>query len=70
MQPQWFTTAAKLRLGATLQATVTGLAGHIAVERHFQRLSVTLQIFNASMILNRSPITLKVNGESSTESKV
>jgi hypothetical protein len=39
------------------QATVIGLAGHIAVERLFQRLSVTLQQFNASMILNRSPIT-------------
>jgi hypothetical protein len=42
---------------AKSQATVIGLAGHIAVERLFQRLSVTLQKFNASMILNSSPIT-------------
>jgi hypothetical protein len=52
---------------AKSQATVIGIAVHIAVERLFQRISVTLQKFNASMILKRSP---KVYGEPSTESKV
>jgi hypothetical protein len=54
----WSDAACKIIVRiAKSQATVIGLAGHIAVERLFQRLSVTLQKFNASMILNRSPIT-------------
>jgi hypothetical protein len=54
----WSDAACKIIVRIAMsQATVIGLAGHIAVERLFQRLSVTLQKFNASMILNRSPIT-------------
>jgi hypothetical protein len=54
----WSEAAFKITVRiAKSQATVIGLAGHIAVERLFQRLSVTLQKFNPSMILNRSPIT-------------
>jgi hypothetical protein len=54
----WSDAACKIIVRiANSQATVIRLAGHFAVERLFQRLSVTLQKFNASMILNRSPIT-------------
>jgi hypothetical protein len=55
----WSDAACKIivRITKSQATTVIGLAGHIAVERLFQRLSVTLQKFNASMILNGSPIT-------------